>query len=172
MIQFDSEGTQLFAEITKRNVGKPLAIYLDGILIDAPIVNEEISGGKAQISGGDLKAVADAQALAKRLNEGALPVPINLISQQSIEASLGEISLQKSLKAGIIGLVLVIIFMLLYYRFLGLIASIALIIYAALMIAIIKLSVFSPWQITLTLPGIAGFILSIGMAVDANILIF
>jgi preprotein translocase subunit SecD len=95
-----------------------------------------------------------------------------LISQQSVEASLGQISLAKSLKAGIIGLLAVVIFMIVYYRFLGVIASVVLLIYAALMIAIFKFSAFSNWQITLTLPGIAGFILSVGMAVDANILIF
>jgi preprotein translocase subunit SecD len=89
-----------------------------------------------------------------------------------VEASLGEISLQKSLKAGLIGFILVIIFMLIYYRFLGLVAALALIIYSGIMVSIFKLSGLSPWQITLTLPGIAGFVLSIGMAVDANILIF
>ena len=116
--------------------------------------------------------VDEAKNLVKRLNEGALPVPIELISQQSVEASLGESYLAMSLKAGIIGLILVMIFMLIFYRFLGLIASFALILYSALMVTIFKLSGYTPWQITLTLPGIAGFVLSIGMAVDANILIF
>ncbi len=169
-LEFDDEGAKLFAEITKRNIEKTVAIYLDGQPISTPRVNEEITGGKAQITG-DF-SLQETKDLVKRLNEGALPVPITLISQQSVEASLGQISLQKSLKAGIIGLILVIIFMLIYYRFLGLIASLALIIYTVLMISIFKLSAFSPWQITLTLPGIAGFVLSIGMAVDANILIF
>ena len=169
-IQFDSEGTKIFAELTKKNLGKRIAIFLDNELVSAPTVQSEIINGKAQISGNF--TTDSANALAKRLNEGALPVPINLVSQQSIEASLGQVSLEKSFKAGIIGLILVIIFMLVYYRFLGLIASIALLIYTGLMISIFKLSIFSPWQITLTLPGIAGFILSIGMAVDANILIF
>jgi len=169
-LQFDSEGAKLFAELTKKNLGKTIAIVLDGEIISAPRVQAEITDGKAVITGNF--TTDEAKNLVKRLNEGALPVPIQLVSQQSVEASLGQASLQKSLKAGMIGMILVIIFMLIYYRFLGLIASVALIIYACLMIAIFKLSAFSPWQITLTLPGIAGFILSIGMAVDANILIF
>lgn len=169
-LKFDDEGTKLFAEITKRNLEKQVAIYLDGEIISAPTVRAEITNGEAVISGNF--TVAEANKLVKNLNEGALPVPIILISQQSVKASLGQVSLEKSLKAGIVGMLLVIIFMLAYYRFLGLIASISLLIYAGLMISIFKLSFFSPWQITLTLPGIAGFILSIGMAVDANILIF
>ncbi|HRY82078.1 MAG TPA: protein translocase subunit SecD [Candidatus Moranbacteria bacterium] len=169
-LKFDDEGTKLFAEITKRNLKKQVAIFLDGQVISSPTVQSEITNGEAVITGNF--SIDEAKDLVKRLNEGALPVPITLISQQSVEASLGQVSLEKSLKAGIIGLILVIIFMLIYYRFLGLIASFALIIYSGLMISIFKLSGFSPWQITLTLPGIAGFILSIGMAVDANILIF
>lgn len=169
-LQFDAEGTKLFADITKRNLNKKVAIYLDNEIISAPVVQTEIENGQAVITGSF--STDEANKLARRLIEGALPVPISLISQQSVEASLGQISLAKSLKAGIVGLVLVIIFMIFYYRFLGVIASIALLIYAGLMIAIFKLSFFTPWQITLTLPGIAGFVLSIGMAVDANILIF
>jgi protein-export membrane protein SecD len=170
LLKFDEEGTKLFAEITKRNIEKRVAIYLDGEIITAPTVQSEILNGEAVVTGN--YTIQEAKDLVKRLNEGALPVPISLISQQSVEATLGQVSLEKSLKAGIIGLALVIIFMLLYYRFLGLIASVALLIYSALMISIFKLSGFTPWQITLTLPGIAGFVLSIGMAVDANILIF
>lgn len=169
-LEFDSEGAKLFAELTKKNVGKTVAIYVDGEIISAPTVQVEITDGKAVITGSF--TTDEANKLARRLNEGALPVPIELISQQSVEASLGEISFQKSLKAGLIGLAAVAIFMIAYYRFFGLIASFALLIYAGLMISIFKLSAFSPWQITLTLPGIAGFILSIGMAVDANVLIF
>jgi len=169
-LKFDDEGAKLFADLTKENIGKTIAIYLDGVPLTTPVVNTEITNGSAVITGSF--SIDEANKLATRLNAGALPVPINLISQESVDASLGGISLQKSLMAGIIGLVLVIIFMLTYYRFLGLIASIALLIYAGMMISIFKLSAFSPWQITLTLPGIAGFILSIGMAVDANILIF
>jgi len=169
-LKFDDEGTKLFAEITKKNIGKRVAIYLDGEIITAPTVQSEILNGEAVVTGD--YTVEEAKTLVKRLNEGALPVPISLVGQQSVEATLGKVSLEKSLKAGMIGLLLVIIFMLLYYRFLGLIASVALLIYSALMISIFKLSGFTPWQITLTLPGIAGFVLSIGMAVDANILIF
>ncbi len=169
-LKFDDEGTKLFADITKKNIGKRVAIYLDGEIITAPTVQSEILNGEAVVTGN--YTVEEAKTLVKRLNEGALPVPISLVSQQSVEATLGQVSLEKSLKAGMIGLLLVIIFMLIYYRFLGLIASVALLIYSALMISIFKLSGFTPWQITLTLPGIAGFVLSIGMAVDANILIF
>ncbi|MEI6587767.1 MAG: protein translocase subunit SecD [Candidatus Moraniibacteriota bacterium] len=169
-LKFDDEGTKLFADITKKNIGKRVAIYLDGEIITAPTVQSEILNGEAVVTGN--YTVEEAKTLVKRLNEGALPVPISLVGQQSVEATLGQVSLEKSLKAGMIGLLLVIIFMLIYYRFLGLIASGALLIYSALMISIFKLSGFTPWQITLTLPGIAGFVLSIGMAVDANILIF
>ncbi|TSD00818.1 MAG: Protein translocase subunit SecD [Parcubacteria group bacterium Athens0714_25] len=184
-LKFDDEGTKIFAELTKENIGKTIAIYLDGLpivdtngdgIIDnndapyAPVIQSEITDGQAVISGNF--TLDEAKNLVGRLNEGALPVPINLVSQESVDASLGEQSLSASLKAGYIGLGLVVIFMLLYYRFLGLIASVALLIYSGLMVSIFKLSGLTPWQITLTLPGIAGFILSIGMAVDANILIF
>jgi protein-export membrane protein SecD len=169
-LQFDAEGTKLFADLTKKNLQKTIAIYLDGQIVSAPRVQSEITNGQAVITGNF--TIDEAKLLVRNLNEGALPVPINLISQQSVEASLGQISLAKSLKAGMIGFLVVMLFMVIYYRFLGLIASLTLLIYAALMITIFKLSAFSPWQITLTLPGIAGFILSIGMAVDANILIF
>jgi len=169
-LQFDSDGAKLFADLTKKNLNKTIAIYLDGEIISAPRVQSEITNGEAVITG--KFTVEEAKKLVQRLNEGALPVPINLVSQQSVEASLGQMSLEKSFKAGIIGLALVIIFMLLYYRFLGLIASVALLIYTGIMVSMFKLSGYTPWSITLTLPGIAGFILSIGMAVDANILIF
>ena len=169
-LKFDAEGAKLFAEITKKNIGNRVAIYLDNEVISAPTVQSEITNGEAVITGNF--TVDEAKKLVERLNEGALPVPITLVSQQSVEASLGETSLQKSLKAGIIGLILVIIFMIAYYRFLGIVASVALLIYSALMISIFKLSALTPWQITMTLSGIAGFVLSIGMAVDANILIF
>lgn len=170
-LKFDDEGAKLFADLTKKNLGKTIAIYLDGQIISAPRVQSEITSGDAVITG-DF-TVDEAKKLARRLNEGALPVPLTLVSQQSVEASLGQASLQKSLYAGMIGLVAVIIFMIIYYRFLGLIASVALLIYTALMITIVKLSgSLSPWPITLTLSGIAGLILTIGMAVDANILIF
>ena len=169
-LKFDDEGSKLFAQLTKENIGKSIAIYLDGEIISAPTVQAEITNGEAVITGNF--SIDEANNLVKRLNEGALPVPISLVSQDSVDASLGSVSLTKSIKAGFIGMAVVIIFMLLYYRFLGLIAVFALLIYTGLMISIFKLSGLTPWQVTLTLPGIAGFILSIGMAVDANILIF
>lgn len=164
-IQFDDEGTKLFAELTKKNLGKEIAIFLDGEIQIAPTVQVEITNGEAVITGN--YTFQEAKDIADRLNQGALPVPLTLVSQQSIEASLGMESLQKSLIAGIIGLSAVMVFMLVFYRFLGFVASITLLIYTGLMITIFKFS-----GITLTLSGIAGFILSIGMAVDANILIF
>ncbi len=169
-LKFDSEGVKIFAEITKKNIGKQVAIFLDGEIISAPTVQAEIENGEAVITGNF--TIDEAKQLVRRLNEGALPVPIELVSQQSVEATLGQAELQKSLKAGIVGIILVMIFMIIYYRFLGIVASMALLIYSGLMITIFKLSIFSPWPITFTLSGIAGFILSIGMAVDANVLIF
>jgi len=164
-IKFDDEGTKIFADLTKRNIEKTVAIYLDGEVLSAPRVQAEITSGDAVITG--TFTIDEANTLARNLNEGALPIPLTLVSQQSIEASLGEASLKQSLNAGMIGLALVVIFMLLYYRYLGLIASLALLIYTGIMVSLFKLLGF-----TLTLSGIAGFILSIGMAVDANILIF
>ncbi len=164
-IEFNDEGSKLFEQLTEKNVGKPLAIYIDNELISAPTVQEKISGGKAQISGNF--TLDEAKSLARNLNAGALPVPIKLISQETIGPSLGQVSLERSLKAGIIGFVLVIVFMIILYRLPGILASLALTIYIALV-----LSLFKAIPVTLTLAGIAGFILSIGMAVDANILIF
>lgn len=164
-LQFNDEGKKLFAEITARNVGKPVAIFLDNQPISIPRVNEAITGGEAVITGNfDL---TEAKQLTQRLNAGALPVPITLISQQTVGASLGSESLQKSLFAGLIGFVLVIIFMILYYRLPGFLAVMALLVYA-----VAVLFVFKAIPVTLTLAGIAGFILSVGMAVDANVLIF
>jgi protein-export membrane protein SecD len=164
-LEFNKEGGDIFAELTRNNIGKRLAIYLDGAPISIPVVREEISGGRAQITG-DF-TLDEAKQLAQRLNAGALPVPINLISQQSIGASLGQDSLAKSLKAAIIGLIAVALFMIIYYRIPGILAVIALGVYAILVLAIFKII-----SVTLTLAGIAGFILSVGMAVDANVLIF
>lgn len=164
-LEFDSDGAKLFEEITARNVGKKLAIYLDGSPISIPTVNEAISGGRAQISGSF--TVAEAKTLVQRLNAGALPVPIKLIDQQSVGASLGAKSLQQSLLAGLIGILAVALFMIAWYRLPGLLAVMALIIYTSLVLAVFKMI-----PVTLTLAGIAGFVLSVGMAVDANILIF
>jgi len=164
-LEFDKQGGEIFGELTKNNIGKTLAIYLDGAPISIPRVQEEITGGKAQITGEF--TLVEAKQLAQRLNAGALPVPINLISQQSIGASLGQDSLARSLKAAIIGLIAVALFMIIYYRIPGILAVIALTVYAILVLTIFKLI-----PVTLTLAGIAGFILSVGMAVDANVLIF
>lgn len=164
-LQFNEEGAKIFEELTEKNVGKILAIYLDGAPISLPLVKEKITGGQAQITG--KFTPEEAKKLVERLNAGALPVPIKLISQQSVGANLGEFFLKLSIKAGVIGIILIILFMIFYYRLLGLFASLALIIYTVLNLAIYKLI-----PITLTLSGIAGFILSVGMAVDANILIF
>lgn len=169
-LQFDSEGTQLFADITKRNIGKPVAIFLDKEIISQPTVQNEIVAGQAVITGNF--TMQQANDLVKRLNEGALPVPITLVGEQKVDASLGESALNQSLFAGLVGLGAVAIFMVFYYRFLGLIAVFALLLYTAMLLAIFKLSAFTPFAITVTLSGIAGFILSIGIAVDANVLIF
>ncbi len=169
-LRFDEEGTKLFADITARNVGKPVAIFIDGEIVSQPIVQAEIRDGQAVITSNF--TLAEANAEVKRFNEGALPVPISLVSQQSIDASLGRSAMDQSVRAGIYGLAAVSVFMLLFYRFLGFIAVLALLLYSAMLLALFKLSVFTPFPITLTLSGIAGFILSIGIAVDANVLIF
>lgn len=164
-LQFNDEGAGLFADITKRNVGKPVAIFLDGEPISVPTVQSEILGGKAVITGNF--TVNEAKVLAQRLQAGALPVPITLIAQQSVGPMLGSDSVKASLVAGMWGLILVTIFMVLVYRLPGLLSVLALIVYGVLSFAI-----FKSLPVTLTLSGIAGFILSVGMAVDANVLIF
>ncbi|MBL7141629.1 protein translocase subunit SecD [Patescibacteria group bacterium] len=164
-LEFNAEGAKLFGEITGRNVGKPVAIFLDNIPLSIPTVNEAIPSGKAVITGTfNLK---EAKELAQRLAAGALPVPIKLISQQNIGPSLGRISVQKSFIAGVLGFLIIIFFMVGCYRKRGIIAALALCIYALIVLALFKLI-----PVTLTLAGMAGFILSLGMAVDANILIF
>jgi len=155
----------LFADITKRNVGKPVAIFLDGSPISIPTVNEAITSGDAVITG--KFTIKEANLLAQRLNAGALPVPIALVNQNTVGASLGQASVKASLQAGLWGILLVALFMIVVYRLPGLISVLALAAYGCLILAIFKL-----WPVTLTLAGIAGFILSIGMAVDANVLIF
>lgn len=164
-LEFNAEGKELFSEITKRNLQKPVAIFLDGQPLSVPIVQSVITNGEAVISG-DF-TIASAKTLAKRLNAGALPVPIQLVSQQRVGPSLGHESVVTSVKAGFWGLILVMIFMVVVYRLPGFLADIALAIYA-----IVVIGLFEVIPITLTLAGIAGFILSVGMAVDANILIF
>jgi len=164
-IQFNSEGAKMFAEITKRNLEKPVAIELDGEIISSPTVQTIIENGEASITG--KFSVEEAKKLAIELNAGALPVPIKLVEQRNVGATLGTESVQKSLAAGLIGLALIAIFMIAYYKLPGFLAVLALIIYMLITLALFKLI-----PVTLTLAGIAGFILSVGMAVDANILIF
>lgn len=205
-IEFNNEGKKIFAEVTKRNLQKPIAIFLDEEMLSAPTVQTEIAEGKARITG--LKDINAAKNLAIQLNAGALPVPINLVEQRDIGATLGKESIIKSLIAGAVGLLLLFLFLILYYRFLGFLAGVSLVIYGIIILAIFKLGV-SPgilliiapllflslsihWTfgigafliyiiflflnildpVVLTLGGIAGFILSLGMAVDANVLIF
>ncbi|MCH7882971.1 protein translocase subunit SecD [Patescibacteria group bacterium] len=165
LLEFDDEGTRIFAALTKEFIGKRIAIYLDGVPISIPVVQQEITGGSAQISG--QFTLSEARALVRRLNSGALPVPIQLISQQSIGASLGEEAFGKGLVAGLYGILAVILFLVLRYRLPGLVAVLSLTFYAALVLTIFKLL-----PVTLSAAGIAGFLLSVGMAVDANILIF
>jgi len=212
-LEFDSEGAQMFADITERNVGRPVAIFLDGYAISVPTVNERIPDGRAVISG--QFNVQEAKLLVQRLNTGALPVPIHLVGQQTVGASLGQKSVANSITAGLIGIALVALFMILFYRLPGLMAVVSLFIYAMTVLTIFKsapiwlalffilllvilfinvfdhlkifdgtfsalffliiltfLVYYANQPITLTLAGITGFILSIGMAVDANILIF
>lgn len=164
-ISFTEEGGKKFAEITKRSVGKPLAIFLDDKIVSAPIVQEEITGGKAVISGNF--TLDSAKNLAILLNAGALPVPVSLVEERTIGATLGVESVSKSVTAGLVGLGMVLGFMVLSYGKLGLVADLALLVFAAITLTLYKLI-----PVTLTLPGIAGFLLSVGMAVDSNILIF
>lgn len=164
-LDFNDEGRQIFAEITTNNTGDSLAIILDGQMVMAPQIKTPIVDGKAVITGGF--NIEQAQQLSIQLNAGALPVPIKVLEQRTVDATLGADSVQKSVFAGLVGIFLVAVFMILYYGFKGFLAVIALVLYAIFTLAIYKLL-----GITLTLPGIAGMILSIGMAVDANILIF
>lgn len=164
-LEFSSTGGEKFASLTEANIGKPLAIFLDGIPISTPVVEQRIDGGQAIINGNF--TLDEAKNLALTLNAGALPIPIGIIKQSNVAPSLGEASIQASIRAGLIGLFAVAIFMILLYGKLGLVADLGLVIYALLTLALYKLI-----PVTITLPGLAGFILSIGMAVDANILIF
>src|SRR3989344_1167308 len=162
---FNTDGADLFKKITKENIGKTVAIYLDGAPISAPVVREEISGGKAQISGNFTRQ--EVKTLVGRLNSGALPVPIELISTQTIGASLGTSAIDAGVKAGLISLLIISLFFLFWYRLPGILAIVALAVYLLIMLSLFKLI-----PITLTAAGIAGFIISIGIAVDANVLIF
>lgn len=166
MFEFTKEGAKEFAKITENNIDKPLGIFLDGVLIDAPTVKEPITGGSGVIHGGSM-TIDDCFNLAVLLNAGALPVPIEIMESMTIGPTLGQESLMKSMWAGIVGLGLVLIFMIAYYMVPGVMANFALIFYTIALLATMVVGDF-----VLTLPGIAGIILSIGMAVDANILIF
>jgi protein-export membrane protein SecD len=164
-LEFNSDGSKIFAGITKGNIGKILAIFLDGELIEAPVIQDEIVSGSAVITG--ITDAVQAKEIVRQLNYGALPLPIELVSTQTVGATLGERALNAGVSAGIWGFILIAIFLIVWYRLPGLIASVALVMYVAFSLTVFKL-VF----VTLTVAGIAGFILSIGMAVDANILIF
>lgn len=164
-IVFNSEGGDLFETITRENVGGNLAIFLDGELISAPRINEAIAGGRAIISGGFTPD--EAKDLAQNLNFGALPVPIELQSTQTVGASLGAEVLERGIEAGMIGIALVIVFMVMWYRLPGLVAGVALLTYVVVMLALFLLI-----PVTLTAAGLAGFIITVGMAVDANVLVF
>ena len=164
-LNFTSDGRDLFAKITKDNIGNYLGIFLDGTPISVPVIRDAITDGKGQISG--TFALDEAKKLVRDLNYGALPVPITLISTQTIGPSLGAAAVHGGIKAGIVSFIIIAIFLIIWYRLPGVIAVVALGVYTALMLALFKLI-----PVTLTAAGIAGFILSIGMAVDANILIF
>lgn len=165
LITFTSEGGAKFKDITEKNVGKSLGIFLDNVMISDPVIQEAIPGGKATITGSFTPE--QAREIVRNLNFGALPVPISLLSSQTVGASLGAEALDASVFAGLIGLLLVAIFLVVWYRLPGLVAVVALVLYSILSLAIFKLI-----PVTLTVAGLAAFILSIGMAVDANILIF
>jgi preprotein translocase subunit SecD len=164
-IAFDNEGADLFAKITKENVGKTLAIFLDGAPISTPTIQQEITGGEAIINGSFTPK--EAKALADSLSYGALPVPIKLVSSELIGPSLGVAAMHDGVKAGVIGFAVIALFLLFWYRLPGLIAVIALSLYVVMMLTIFKLL-----HVTLSAAAIAGFIISIGIAVDANVLIF
>lgn len=174
VIRFEmkSESVQKFADLTSKinKENSRLAIMLDDQVLFNGTVSTPITDGKGQMEG--FKDVADAKQTAVLLNAGALPVPIQLVEQRTVGATLGTESVAKSVVAGVIGMLAVMIFMIFYYRAAGVVASIALAIYTLINLTLFKLSALTPWVIVLTLAGIAGFILSIGMALDANILIF
>lgn len=165
VLHFNDEGGKLFEKITSENVGRQLAIFLDGEVISSPVIREAIPGGTATITG--QFTATEARDLVQNLNFGALPVPIELVGSSSVGPTLGASAYQAGLIASLIGFALVALFMVLWYRVPGIVATVALVIYVIITVAIVK---FLP--VTLTASGIAGFILSIGMAVDANVLIF
>lgn len=164
-LTFTSEGRDLFSSVTKDNIGNYLGIFLDGVPISVPVIRDQIADGRAQISG--TFSLDEAKKLVRDLNYGALPVPITLISTQTIGPSLGQAAVKGGIAAGVISFLVISVFLIAWYRLPGVVAVIALAVYTIIMLALFKLI-----PVTLTAAGIAGFILSIGMAVDANILIF
>jgi len=171
-IMFDEEGGRIFGELTARNVGKSIAIFVGGTMVTQPTVQQAITSGTAVITGS--RTIEEAQRLAQDLNTGAIPAPIYLAGQRTVEATLGQEAMHSSVVAGLIGLFVLFIYMLFFYRLLGVVAYMALGVYAVLFLTIAKLPVllFTNQYIVLTLAGIAGAILSIGMAIDSNILIY
>lgn len=165
VLHFNSDGAKTFATLTKNNIGRYFGIFLDGVPISVPVIRDSIPDGTAVISGGF--GAEEAKELARNLNYGALPVPIELISTQTVSGTLGGKAVQDGIMAGMYGIGAVVLFMLLWYRLPGLVAALALALYIVLMLALFQLI-----PVTLTAAGIAAFILSVGMAVDANILIF
>ncbi len=164
-LEFEPDGAKIFAEVTAANVGRQMAIVLDGQVLQAPVIREPIPNGKAQIS--PYESLEEAHNIAILLRSGSLPVKLEVMEKRTVGPTLGADSLNKSIKAGIIGIAAILAFMIIYYRVPGLVASLALTIYALIMLII-----YTAMHITLTLPGIAGFLLSLGMAVDANVIIF
>lgn len=165
-LEFTADGAKKFAEATAANVGRHIGIYIDNQLKTNPVVREPIPNGRAQISGG-YETLEDAHNIAILLRSGALPVKLEVLEKRTVGPTLGADSLDRSIKAGAVGLVAILAFMVLYYRIPGLVADLALVIYALLL-----LMLFAAVHVTMTLPGIAGFLLSLGMAVDANVIIF
>ena len=164
-LEFSDEGGKKFADLTARNIGKPIAIVLDGEVLTNPVVQEAITGGRAQISGS--RTMEEAEHLAILLRSGSLPVKIEVMENRTVGPTLGQDSKEKSIKAFGIGVIGVFVFMILFYRLSGIVACIALLLYVMMLLLVMRYL-----NATLTLPGIAGIILSIGMAVDANVLIF
>jgi protein-export membrane protein SecD len=171
-ITFDTEGGKLFQEMTKRNIGKQIAIFVGGELVSAPTVQSEIAGGTAVITG--TYNIQEAQQLATDLNTGAIPAPIYLSGQRTVEATLGAQALSTSVKAALYGVVALALFLIVIYRFLGVLAMIGLAVYALIFVVLLKMPLFlvSSQQVVLTLAGVAGMILSIGLAIDTNVLVY
>jgi preprotein translocase subunit SecD len=164
-LEFNQEGAKIFKDLTQKYLGQPIAIYLDGKLISSPVVREVIENGKAQITG--KFTLDEARLLANRLNQGALPAPLNLIAESVVNPILSENILKIALYASILGVILVILFMIIFYGFYGFLADIALIFFLVFNLALYKIL-----GVTISLASLSGLVLAVGMAVDANILIF